>query len=112
MNDAFGVGRVRQIGRINGARLCKGLFTTVISHHRGKLNAKCQRTSTLLMQTRIAPRWVAILGYMLALVVLLSAGTKPWLALAFPLWVMLVSKWMLHVRGQETGADAATASHN
>lgn len=69
-------------------------------------------TSTLLMQTRIAPRWVAILGYMLALVLLLSAGTKPWLALAFPLWVMLVSKWMLHIRGQKTGADAATASHN
>jgi hypothetical protein len=69
-------------------------------------------TSTLLMRTRIAPRWVAILGYMLALVLLLSAVTKPWLALAFPLWVMLVSKWMLHIRGEETGADAATASHN
>lgn len=66
-------------------------------------------TSTILMQTRIAPRWVAILGYMLALVLLLSADTKRWLALAFPLWVMLVSKWMLHIRGQKLGANAGTA---
>jgi hypothetical protein len=52
-------------------------------------------TSTVLMQTRIAPRWVAILGYTLALVLLLSASYEIWLALAFPLWVMLVSNWMI-----------------
>ena len=65
-------------------------------------------TSTVLMQTRIAPRWVAILGYTLALVLLLSASYKIWLGLAFPLWVMLVSNWM--IRKLET--DAATASHS
>src|ERR1700740_1757772 len=52
-------------------------------------------TSTVLMQTRIVPRWVAILGYTLALVLLLSASYKIWLALAFPLWVILVSNWMI-----------------
>jgi hypothetical protein len=52
-------------------------------------------TSTVLMQTRVVPRWVAILGYALALVLLLSATYKIWLALAFPLWVMLVSNWMI-----------------
>jgi hypothetical protein len=69
-------------------------------------------TSTVLMQTRIAPRWVAILGYALALVLLLSASYKIWLALAFPLWVTLVSNWMIRtsVGGFET--DAATASHS
>jgi hypothetical protein len=32
---------------------------------------------------------------MLALVLLLSASYEIWLALAFPLWVMLVSNWMI-----------------
>lgn len=68
-------------------------------------------TSTILMQTRIAPRWIAILGYMLALVLLLSASTRTWLALAFPLWVMLVSQWMILPR-RKLQTDAATASHN
>ena len=52
-------------------------------------------TTTILLQTRIAPRWVAMLGYLLALVLLLSASYRIWLELAFPLWVMLVSRWML-----------------
>ena len=69
-------------------------------------------TSTILMQTRIAPRWVAILGYMLSLVLLLSASTRTWLALAFPLWVMLISQWMILPRGRKLQTDAATASPN
>jgi hypothetical protein len=69
-------------------------------------------TSTILMQTLVAPRWVAILGYMLALVLLLSASYKPWLALAFPLWVMLVSKWMLLFRHRNVDTDPTIASHN
>jgi hypothetical protein len=64
------------------------------------------------MQTRIAPRWVAILGYMLSLVLLLSASTRTWLALAFPLWVMLISQWMILPRGRKLQTDAATASPN
>jgi hypothetical protein len=66
-------------------------------------------TSTVLMQTRITPRWVAILGYTLALVLLLSVSYGIWLALAFPLWVMLVSNWMIRSRVE---TDAATASHS
>ena len=67
-------------------------------------------TSTVLMQTRIAPRWVAILGFTLALALLLGASYKIWLALAFPLWVMLVSNWMIrtNVRKLET----ATADYS
>src|SRR5215469_13628614 len=42
-------------------------------------------TSTIFMQTRVVPRWVAVLGYALALVLLLSAGSVNWLATVFPL---------------------------
>jgi len=69
-------------------------------------------TSTVLMQTRIAPRWVAVLGYTLALVLLLSASYKIWLALAFPLWVMLVSNWIIRSSVRKLETDAATASHS
>lgn len=65
-------------------------------------------TSTVLMQTGIAPRWVAILGYTLALVLLLGISYRIWLALAFPLWVMLVSNWMIRGRVRELETDAAS----
>ena len=66
-------------------------------------------TSTILMQTRTTPRWVAILGYVLALVLLLSTSYRAWLALAFPLWVMLVSRWMILVRNGALKADSSSA---
>ncbi|HEY6291357.1 MAG TPA: hypothetical protein VI455_07335 [Terriglobia bacterium] len=66
-------------------------------------------TSTILMQTRVVPRWVAILGYILALVLLLSASYTNWLALVFPLWVMLVSRWMILVQGRNLETDSRSA---
>ena len=42
-------------------------------------------TSTIFMQTRVVPRWMAVLGYTLDLVLLLSAGSVNWLATVFPL---------------------------
>ena len=42
-------------------------------------------TSTIFMQTRVVPRWMAMLGYGLALVPLLSATSLNWLAGVFPL---------------------------
>ena len=47
------------------------------------------------MQTRVVPRWMAILGYGLALVLLLSAVSISWLGAVFPLWVMLISGYVL-----------------
>jgi len=49
-------------------------------------------TSTLAIPTRIFPRWIAWLGYALALLMLLSTGYLFfWAPLVFPLWVLLVS---------------------
>jgi hypothetical protein len=48
-------------------------------------------TSTISLQTRVFPRWMAILGYVPALVLLLSVGTIEWIPLVFPLWVLVIS---------------------
>lgn len=48
-------------------------------------------TCTLAIRTGIFPRWMAFLGYALALLLLLSIGLLPWVSLLFPLWVLLIS---------------------
>jgi hypothetical protein len=52
-------------------------------------------TSTISIQTRVFPHWMAVLGYILALVLLLSVGTIEWIPLVFPLWVLLISVYIL-----------------
>lgn len=48
--------------------------------------------STAALRTRMFPRWMAMLGYALALLLLLSTGyIFFWAPLVFPLWVLLVS---------------------
>ncbi len=48
-------------------------------------------TSTVALYTDIAPRWLAILGYALALLLLLGSYYISWSFFVFPLWVALVS---------------------
>ena len=45
---------------------------------------------TITLQTRTLPRWIALLGYGLALILLLSVGRVEWFFLLFPLWVLLM----------------------
>lgn len=48
-------------------------------------------TSTMVLRTLIAPRWIAFFGYGLGAVLLLSIGIIRWIPLVFPIWVLLVS---------------------
>ena len=59
-------------------------------------------TSTISVKTRSFPHWMAVLGYVLALALLLSVGTIVWIPLVFPLWVLLISAYILieNLRGQ------------
>ncbi len=52
-------------------------------------------TSTISLRTGIVPRWMAFLGFALALTLLLSVGTYEWVLLVFPLWVLLMSVHIL-----------------
>jgi hypothetical protein len=52
-------------------------------------------TSTLFLKTRIVPRWIAFLGYILGAMLLLSVGVIVWIPLVFPVWVFLISAAIL-----------------
>jgi hypothetical protein len=52
-------------------------------------------TSTISLRTGIVPRWMAYLGFALALMLLLSVGTFEWILLVFPLWVLSISVYIL-----------------
>ena len=52
-------------------------------------------TCTLALRTGILPRWMAFLGLVLAVFLLLSVGFFFWAPLVFPLWVLLISVHIL-----------------
>jgi hypothetical protein len=52
-------------------------------------------TSTLSLRTGIIPRWMALLGYPLALSQILLIGFFHLLPLLFPLWVLMISVYIL-----------------
>ncbi len=52
-------------------------------------------TSTILIYTRIAPRWIAFVGYILALGLLLGSSYVSWSFAALPIWVLLISMHIL-----------------
>ena len=52
-------------------------------------------TSTVAVYTRIAPRWIAVLGYALALILLLGSYYIKWCFIVLPIWVFAISISML-----------------
>jgi hypothetical protein len=52
-------------------------------------------TCTLAIRIGIFPRWMAFLGYALALLLLLSVGNLYWAPLIFPLWALVISVYVL-----------------
>ena len=54
-------------------------------------------TSTILMRTRLAPRWLVASGYVIGFVLLFTVGFFAWIELAFPAWVLAVSLYILVV---------------
>ena len=52
-------------------------------------------TSTVVVRTGIAPRWIALLGFMLALVLLIGSSFISWSFAVLPVWVLLISVHIL-----------------
>lgn len=52
-------------------------------------------TCTIFLRTRTTPRWMALLGYLLALILLLSISHLSLIILVFPLWILLISIYIL-----------------
>ena len=52
-------------------------------------------TCTLAIRVGMFPRWMAFLGFALALLLLLRSGRLNWDPLVFPLWVLVISVFVL-----------------
>lgn len=46
---------------------------------------------TIWVRTGVMPRWLAVVTYLLAAVLLISIGFTPWVILLFPAWVFAIS---------------------
>jgi ABC-type transport system involved in multi-copper enzyme maturation permease subunit len=53
-------------------------------------------TSTLALRTGFLARWLAILGYALALALVLASRSVEWILALFPLWVLAISLYILY----------------
>ncbi len=52
-------------------------------------------TATILHRLTLAPRWLVLPTYLIAVVLLVSVGTFPWIELVFPAWVLALSVYVL-----------------
>ncbi len=48
-------------------------------------------TSTIVIYTAIAARWIAYLGYALAVLLIFGGALTDWTFIVFPLWILLLS---------------------
>lgn len=67
-------------------------------------------TSTIAIYTGLTPRWLAIGGYVIAVVLLIGSSYFDWSLLVFPLWVLLVSLFIL--RDRSAGPNIAPLHRN
>jgi hypothetical protein len=71
-------------------------------------------TSTLTIRTGFTPRWTAFLGFACALLLLFSGRYIDWILLVFPLWVLLISIYILidNLRGPSQSAATSQGQTN
>jgi hypothetical protein len=57
-------------------------------------------SATLWLRTKVMPRWMAVITYVVALLLLFVVSQASWVILVFPAWVFLVSSYILitHLR--------------
>jgi hypothetical protein len=66
--------------------------------------------ATLWWRTGVMPRWMALVTYAVALILLFIVTQASWVILVFPAWVFLVSAYILatHLAGKTGDADTPT----
>jgi hypothetical protein len=52
-------------------------------------------TSSIGLRTKFLARWLSFIGFALGLVLLFAITDFAWIILLFPMWVLLVSAWVL-----------------
>jgi hypothetical protein len=66
-------------------------------------------TTTIGRRTRIIPRWLVVTGSVVGLVLLLGSGVSIWVNLALPVWVLILSSYIL-LNGADVGSPTDLAS--
>jgi hypothetical protein len=61
-------------------------------------------TSTILRRVGLAPRWLVVTGYGAGIVLLLTVSYAAWVELLFPVWVLVLSVYVL-IAASKTDAD-------
>lgn len=59
-------------------------------------------TTTIAYRAAVLPRWLAVFGYAVALVLIVNGGRVPDANLAFPLWTLVLSAHILRVAPEGT----------
>jgi hypothetical protein len=60
-------------------------------------------TTTLLWRTGVAPRWLTLSGSVISILLLFSIYVTQWIGLLFPLWILVLSVYILiSARNAET----------
>lgn len=52
---------------------------------------------TIWVRTHILPRWLALITFASAAILLISIGFSAWVMLIFPIWVLVISLYILYL---------------
>lgn len=63
--------------------------------------------ATISLRLAILPRWIDLLGYLIAAILLLVVGAVGWVELLFPFWILVVSVHTLLANLRSTGKTPA-----
>jgi preprotein translocase subunit Sec61beta len=66
--------------------------------------------ATITLRTRVAPRWIGMLGIAIAVVLLVTVNLTLWVALLFPAWILLLSVDILRTGFRRSPGAARTAT--
>jgi hypothetical protein len=66
-------------------------------------------TSTILRRVGLAPRWLVVTGYATGVVLLVTLAFATWIELLFPVWVFVVSVYVLVAGSRRRTVERATA---
>jgi hypothetical protein len=64
--------------------------------------------ATIWLRTRLMPRWLVAVTYILAAALLVVVGADPWVTLVFPAWVFVVSLMILRNKYSAPGSGGGS----
>jgi hypothetical protein len=82
-------------------------YTLMIGYAMRMAAVFCCSLSMLTHRLGVLPRWLTVLGFLTALILLFVSSNVPWAELAFPAWALLLSAYILAVSGRRRPAAPA-----